>query len=149
MAALVLKVGKYTLYQMNGLKNTIKTPWKDKVTIVNKFVGNADNEKCVTLDKFFADKELDSIKADIEGAEVDMVLGAKNCLENKIKSVNICVYHDYDDERKITGFLLEHNFDIKVNPGLMWCYKHERPLERQFVHGVVYGTKHEYADESL
>ena len=125
---------------IEALQSTF-APWKDKVTIVSKFVGNENDEKCVTLDKFFADKKLDSIKADIEGAEMDMLLGAKIVMMDKVKSINICVYHNYDDEEKITDYLVGKNFTCEINPGLMWIYGHNKPLEQQFVHGVLHATK--------
>ncbi|GMO29781.1 MAG: hypothetical protein Ta2B_10740 [Termitinemataceae bacterium] len=46
-----------------------------KVVIVNKYVSNITDNNTVTLDDFFCDKEVDIIKADIEGAEKLMLEG--------------------------------------------------------------------------
>ncbi|GHV51392.1 hypothetical protein FACS1894216_05360 [Synergistales bacterium] len=96
-------------------------PWRDKVVIVNKFVGSADDgEKFITLDTFFADKRIDYIKADIEGAEEDMLKGGKTTFSNKLKGAVICAYHKQDDEQTITRYLGEYNFGkIETSDGYM------------------------------
>ena len=61
-------------------------PWIDKVTIVNKYIGKNTDDMTTTIDEYFADKPLDYVKADIEGAEIDMLRGGVKSFSNKIIS---------------------------------------------------------------
>lgn len=59
---------------MMPLKKTF-SKWGDKVEIIKKYVGETDDDARVRLDSFFADREVSFIKADIEGAEEEMLYG--------------------------------------------------------------------------
>ena len=105
-------------------------PWKNKVTIVSKFVGNCNDDKCVTLDNFFSDKELDYVKADIEGAEIDMLLGGESSFRSKIKAANICLYHRSTDAERIHGLLASYGYKCQVNDGyILIVNEQEMPLD--------------------
>lgn len=58
-------------------------PWKDKIEIIWKFVGNKDTADMITLDTFFENKEVTYLKADIEGAEAEMISGGENYIFKK------------------------------------------------------------------
>ncbi len=58
--------------------NATFSSWKEKVTIIPKYIGNETNDKMITLDDYFKDKSVDYIKADIEGAEMDMLAGGNS-----------------------------------------------------------------------
>jgi FkbM family methyltransferase len=73
-----------------------------------------------TLDKFTADnglKRIDFIKADIEGAERDMLLGAKTVLKEFAPKLAICTYHLPDDPKVLESLILEANPHYKVRQG--------------------------------
>jgi FkbM family methyltransferase len=73
-----------------------------------------------TLDKFAADKglkKIDFIKADIEGAERDMLQGAKNTLKEFAPKLAICTYHLPDDPKVLESLILEANPRYKVRQG--------------------------------
>lgn len=96
-------------------------PWKDKVEIVNKYVSNKSTDNCVTLDDFFREREKPSfIKIDVEGAEYDLLQGAKETLtaRNKTKVV-IATYHRYNDEVIINEELAKHGFVTSFSKGYM------------------------------
>jgi hypothetical protein len=93
-------------------------PYADKVTIVNKYVGDGDTEKTVTLDTFFKDKQVNFIKADIEGAEMEMLRGARALLtdRNDIK-LSVCTYHKEEDAGEIQGFFEELGYRAAFTKG--------------------------------
>ena len=73
--------------------------------------------KLTTLDKFVEENKLsrvDFIKADIEGAERDMLRGATNVLKTFAPKLAICTYHLPDDPEVLEGIIKEANPDYTV-----------------------------------
>jgi FkbM family methyltransferase len=90
-------------------KNFVKTNILDATT----------KEKIVltSLDKFVEENNLervDFIKADIEGAERDMLRGATNVLKTFAPKLAICTYHMHDDPEVLEKIIKEANPDYKV-----------------------------------
>jgi len=90
--------------------------YKDKITIVNKYVSDIDNENSITLDTFFKDKEVNFIKADIEGYEQQLLNGAKSilsrrCGEWRYMKCSICTYHRPQDEKDFGKFFRELGYE--------------------------------------
>ncbi len=75
-------------------------PWKDKVTIVRKFVGDADGGDYVTLDSYFKDRTASNLflKMDIEGAERSAIAGGHRLFSSAGISYAVCAYHDDDTD---------------------------------------------------
>lgn len=114
-------------------------PWKDKVVIVNEFVGNGKG--CIRLDDYFGDKEIDYIKADIEGTEVSMLLGSTEILKKKVSQVVICTYHKFDDEENVKKCLALQGYICENSKGYM-CYMHGDDFDKAyFRRGLVYGDR--------
>jgi FkbM family methyltransferase len=70
-----------------------------------------------TLDKFVEENKLtkvDFIKADIEGAERDMLRGATNVLRTFAPKLAICTYHLPDDPQVLEQIIREANPKYKV-----------------------------------
>lgn len=68
--------------------------------------------KTITIDKFVEENKIDRvdfIKADIEGAERLMLMGAKNVLKEFKPKLAICSYHLPDDKEVLTKIILEAN----------------------------------------
>lgn len=104
---------------METLKITF-APWKDKVTIVPKYVCDKEDEDSVTLDSFFSDKKEDFLKMDIEGAELSALDGAKELIKgDKPLKVAVCAYHKEKDEDEIKKRLT--NFQITTSTGWMFA----------------------------
>ena len=99
-------------------------PWRDKVTIVQKYVSDKDDESNVTLDKFFVQKEsVDNlfIKMDIEGYERFALRGSVNVLKrSKGVSGSICIYHLQDDQLLIGSFLSDLGMINEVVDGYLY-----------------------------
>ncbi len=91
----------------------------DKVQIVKKYVSNVNDDYCVTLDKYFENKDLTFIKADIEGAEISMLEGGKAVLNDKIKKALICTYHRKEDENNVTNIMLGCGYKKNANKGFL------------------------------
>lgn len=96
-------------------------PYKEKICIIPKFVSNKSTAESVTIDAFCYYNQIDKIhfmKMDVEGAEPDVLQGAKKLIrEGKIEKIAACTYHNADDEKKIRRILNE--YDCQVSPGLM------------------------------
>lgn len=73
---------------------------------------DGEEVRVITLDKFVADnhiQKVDFIKADIEGAERDMLQGAKNILKKMNPKLSICAYHLADDKEVLEDIILSAN----------------------------------------
>lgn len=76
--------------------------------------------KAVTLDEFVEENNIDRIdfiKADIEGAERYMLMGAKNVLREFRPKLALCTYHLPDDREVMTDLILEANPDYEIKYG--------------------------------
>jgi hypothetical protein len=95
-------------------------PWKEKVEFVHKYVSNVDNESCITLDTFAENNGVDNlfIKMDIEGEELNALLGAQKLLKNaKNASLAICTYHTDNDAETISNLLTSLGYQCEFTPG--------------------------------
>ncbi|MDR1952267.1 MAG: FkbM family methyltransferase [Elusimicrobiota bacterium] len=73
--------------------------------------------KITTLDKFVKDnniKKIDFIKSDIEGAERDLLRGAREVLREFAPKLAICTYHFLEDPELLEKIILEANPKYKV-----------------------------------
>ena len=96
-------------------------PWKDKITIVRKYVSDINDEDNVTLDTLFADKSIENLflKMDIEGYERRALEGAKKLLQ-KGKNISgaVCIYHLHDDKEVIQSLLNDvMDVTVSIKPG--------------------------------
>lgn len=87
-------------------------PWKEKVKIVQKYVSDIDNEQCIRLDTYFKDNQkVNFIKADVEGAEAQVLNGAKGVInEQKDLKIAICTYHRQKDAQILDKLLKAQGF---------------------------------------
>jgi FkbM family methyltransferase len=79
--------------------------------------GKSETIKITTLDKFAEDEhieKIDFIKADIEGAERDMLAGARNVLKEFAPKLAICTYHLPDDPKILKEIILDANPKYKI-----------------------------------
>ena len=99
-------------------------PYKDKVTLIKKFLGDRDDERTCTVDSILekdpdnSRDEADIIKLDIEGAEIDALNGGAY----KGKELLICVYHHQNEEKEVKEFLERRPEKYEVVTRKGWIY---------------------------
>lgn len=101
---------------IEALEKTFE-PWKEKVKIINKYVSNISNETNIALDTYFGENEVNFIKADIEGAELSMLQGARNLLQRKNLRIAVCTYHNQHDAEELHEMLHTHGFTTEFSKG--------------------------------
>ena len=73
--------------------------------------------RITTLDEFVEKQKIqkvDFIKADVEGSEYDLLIGAKNVLKKFEPKLAICTYHKQDDPEVLERTILEINPKYKI-----------------------------------
>lgn len=78
--------------------------------------------KMISLDKYFKDIPFSFLAVDIEGSEMDMLLGAKEILKKYKPKIALSVYHRPDDLIKCANFLYE------INPSYKFSLRHHSSL---------------------
>ena len=145
--SVIEKVSKVILFEsderwVEALNATFE-PWKEKVTIVRKFVGDITNEGFTTLDDYFAGDEMISfLKIDVEGAEMRLLRGAKRVLQLKHPlKLAICTYHKQEDEKLFTELLNNDGFETSHSDGYILMY-HDPKLRPPFLRrGLIRAVK--------
>lgn len=116
-------------------------PYRYKVEICNKFLSKEDTATMVTLDTLVKER-IDFLKMDIEGSEVDALLGGSELLKKSDALVSICSYHNRNDEKYIRFLLDAYGYRTQTSRGYMafiWDKNYCDSLD--FRRGVVYGKK--------
>ena len=125
---------------VEALKLTFE-PWKDKVVIVNKFISDINSDTHITLDEFFKDKQIDYIKADIEGSEVAMLKAGSETLRQKVSDVLLCAYHKASDEQDIMAILDDYGYEYHTSNGYM-IFIYDSALAAPYLRrGLIYGKR--------
>lgn len=125
---------------MQALRKTFR-PYKDKVVFCDKFLGRYHSDTTVTLDEI-VEERIDFLKMDIEGAEIDALLGAKETLKKSDCKCAICAYHRQNDEENIRFILSGLGYDTDVSTGCMFFEYDKGIVETlDFRHGIVYAQK--------
>ncbi|KKQ32670.1 MAG: Methyltransferase FkbM family [candidate division TM6 bacterium GW2011_GWF2_37_49] len=124
----------------NGNISLIDKGLSDKIGFLRfkndeKYICMAKLDNCgselvevTTLDDFvFSNKisNINFIKADIEGAEVDLIKGAIKTLKQFKPKLSIAVYHKYENAELIKSLILKNCPEYKVRFG--GCYMFEIP----------------------
>ncbi|MDF2944230.1 MAG: dimethyladenosine transferase [Herbinix sp.] len=142
------KVSKIYLVEMDrewikALKNTFKE-YGDKVIIVEKFLTDFNDENNITIDELIGFENIDFIKMDIEGEEIKGLKGAVELLKrSKSLKMDICAYHNINDEQKIIDFFKQIPYEITTSRGYMFFINKEthKNKEQRLVRGLVRAIK--------
>lgn len=123
------------------LKKTFH-PFRDKVVICDKALARYDSGATVTLDSLLRGQKIDYLKMDIEGAEVDALLGAQDTLLKNNVNCSICSYHKMNDEKNIRFILGSLGYQTEVSGGYMFYMYDENIYESlDLRRGIVYAHK--------
>lgn len=110
------------------------SPWQDKVTIINKFACDKNNNNNqISLDNYFSNKTVDFVKIDAEGNEKEILMGTKNILSrNHALKVVVASYHHKDDWIRIKDILEESGLQVSYSKGYALFY-YEPDLQYPFL----------------
>lgn len=109
-----------------GLSDTAKLN-HNNIEIISSYVSNYHKEGfCTTLDKFslkIASEKINFIKMDIEGAEIDAIIGAKKVIAEHKPKMAICVYHDYSHYKRIKKTIknINPNYKFETLGPVLYC----------------------------
>lgn len=93
----------------------------DKVHIVKKMLCNYTDETHITIDELVQEKQIDFIKMDIEGAEIDALSGAEKVMKSSEHlQCAICAYHRQNDEARIKEVLSAYGYQTSTTSGYMF-----------------------------
>jgi len=95
-------------------------PWKDKVEIINKYVSDNNNNNNITLESFFENKEVNFIKMDIEGEEINVINSSINFIkkQNNLK-IAACTYHNNNDAKILSDLFNKNKIDFSFSKNNM------------------------------
>ena len=119
-------------------------PWREKVEIINKFVSDRNDEKTVSLDQFFQDKEkFTFLKIDAEGAEASILMGCNTLLSSDTAlKIAVCSYHKPQDGQYLREFLKKKGFSTSFSKGYMIFNDPEFTLSPPYLRkGVIRAEK--------
>jgi phospholipid N-methyltransferase len=87
-------------------------PWKEKVEIIQKYVSDEDTKDSIKLDTFFnLGQTVNFIKADVEGAEAQIVNGAADLIKSQSNlKIAVCTYHRQSDAEELDKLLKNKGF---------------------------------------
>jgi len=113
---------------IEALKATF-APWKEKVTIIQKYVCDKNDINNISVDCFIKKSLLqpDFMKVDVEGAEESVLQGMKDTLEYKSLKIALCTYHYAKDYKKFFDFFTRLHSQITTSEGFMIPFNDMKP----------------------
>jgi hypothetical protein len=109
-------------------------PWRHKVTIVPKWVGDVDDEATISIDSFLRDFPVDApfFKVDVEGHERAVLKGMQQQLDGgHPMKLALCTYHRPDDYADFTALLADKGFALTPTDGVMLIQMNAPPYFRR------------------
>ena len=114
-----IEVYPYVLYGSTGKVNFVYDGSRSK--IVDDYKDSSELINSITIDNFIKKKDiknLDFITLDVEGAEKQVLQGAKNCIEKFMPNLAISIYHSTADFFEIPLLINELCSDYKLDIGI-------------------------------
>ena len=119
------KVKKVYLIEGDGkwveaLKCTFE-PYRHKVEIIPKWLGDRAEEGMVTLDEIGLSDEITVVKLDIEGAEARALEGGKGLFSSdRPMTAIVCTYHETEDAEAFEEYFKEKGFCTRFSKGYLF-----------------------------
>lgn len=115
--------------------------YQDKVVYCSKPLSSRDGYYSVSIDTLIQG-ELDFMKLDIEGAEIQAIEGAEKTLRSNAVICSICCYHKKEDETLLKKKFAQFGYHTSVSKGYM-TFMWDRDIwwNVGFRRGVVYAKK--------
>ena len=104
---------------MEALYYTFKK-WDSKITIIEKYVSNADSQTEISIDSFVSryNVQPNFIKMDIEGAEYKALSGAVETIQSSNQlCLAVCTYHNHNDADEFAMFFKKLNYVTNFTKG--------------------------------
>lgn len=109
-----LNLDNCKLYNVGAFDKQTIVRFKGGFCAGSKIIDEGENEiKTVKLDDVLKNEEITFIKMDIEGAELNALIGAEQIIRKQKPKLAICVYHKPEDIISIPKLILEYNPDYK------------------------------------
>lgn len=119
-------------------------PYKGKVHIIQKYLTDNCNDRCITIDELAKNETFTSIKMDIEGAEISALAGGEKTLRSQPLNAYICSYHRERDFDDIANMMRHYGYNISTTNGYM-VFLSFRNLKQiplpKLVRGVIRASK--------
>jgi hypothetical protein len=113
-------------------------PWKEKVTIIQKRIGDTNDEKMATIDRIVSENSLSNLflKMDIEGGERLALRGADRTLRVEAGQIDyaICTYHKENDAQEINDTLSSCGFQSEFTDGYIY---YENKMRKAILRKVI------------
>ncbi|MEG1648585.1 MAG: FkbM family methyltransferase [Rikenellaceae bacterium] len=145
--SIVDKVSHISLFEVDeqwieALNMTFK-PWKDKVTIINRYVSDTTDSSNITIDDYVSQgNPISFIKADVEGAEEIVLSGAKEFFKSPQKlKVAVTTYHKQQHANIIHKILTDAGLKCSYSKGYMILKNQGNLVEPYLRKGLIYATK--------
>ena len=108
-------------------------PWKEKVEIIAKFVSDKTDGNNVRGDDFFAEKEVDFFKIDVDGGERPLLDGLTKTINNQQPlKLAFCTYHRQQDEKEFSAYFRSKGFSVSPSKRYMIFY-HDKMISAPFL----------------
>jgi hypothetical protein len=146
--SVVEKVKKLYLFEADEewievLKVTF-APWQEKVEIICNYVSDIDDRdnNHITLDTFFKNEQMNFLKADVEGAALNLLKGYQKYItvNDKLK-IALATYHYQNEAEVIDTYLRNMGFNNEFSRGYM-IYTYDKTLDAPYLRkGLIRSVK--------
>lgn len=116
--------------------------FENKVTLVNRAVSDRTSAGTCRIDDAISGARINFLKMDVEGAEVNALVGAKQTFCTNDIRASICSYHRKGDEKAICSLLNTYGYRSFTSQGYMlFLYSDDTWESGDLRRGIVYGER--------
>jgi hypothetical protein len=116
-------------------------PWAQKVEIINRSISNVDTSNSIKLDTLLENNNITFMKIDAEGAERNILQGARMILSNNQKlKIVVTTYHNKNDYKILSRLLKKFQFTSSHSKGFM-LFIYDKLKPPYFRIGLIRATK--------